>query len=231
MKVVELFNDFFKLNINWAICGGDAIDLFVGEQTRNHKDLDVAVFWEDRKQIIEYMLQHKWRVFEPDNGRLREITNNSNDLMKEDNLWCLTPNCKSYDIKHLEHNFYDIQPLMNNQETLDFIEFLFNKKDNHYFYYKRNHQIKLQLEQAILYSKNEIPFLAPEMVLLYKSIFIRFLDKLEHQEMVNNYRHDFHVAIKKFTQNQINWLYQALKASYPNGHEWIDALEKQLNIT
>lgn len=41
---------------DWALCGDSAIDLFAGKQTRLHKDIDVAVFWEDRERLIRYFL-------------------------------------------------------------------------------------------------------------------------------------------------------------------------------
>ncbi|WP_454191070.1 nucleotidyltransferase domain-containing protein [Paenibacillus sp. Marseille-Q7038] len=53
---------------DWSICGGTAIDIFLCRQTRIHKDLDVAVFWEDRNTIIELMLGFGWRVFEACGG-------------------------------------------------------------------------------------------------------------------------------------------------------------------
>lgn len=39
---------------DWYVCGGGAIDVFLGKQTRKHKDLDIAVFWEDRIQSLLY---------------------------------------------------------------------------------------------------------------------------------------------------------------------------------
>jgi predicted nucleotidyltransferase len=53
---------------DWSICGGAAIDIFLGRQTRTHKDLDIAVFWEDRNVIIELMLRSDWRVFQACGG-------------------------------------------------------------------------------------------------------------------------------------------------------------------
>ncbi|MGM0882346.1 MAG: nucleotidyltransferase domain-containing protein [Bacillota bacterium] len=36
---------------DWHVCGGGAIDVFLNKKTRIHKDLDIAVFWEDRNSI------------------------------------------------------------------------------------------------------------------------------------------------------------------------------------
>lgn len=69
-EVTKLMNGIVD---EWAIYGGDAIALFVGKDTRLHKDMDIAVFWKDRKILIESFLNNEWRVFEPNRGMLREI--------------------------------------------------------------------------------------------------------------------------------------------------------------
>ncbi|MGL5380091.1 nucleotidyltransferase domain-containing protein [Clostridium sp.] len=208
----------------WAICGGDAIDLVVGKNTRLHKDIDIAVFWNDREQLIDNFLNNGWRIFEPDNGLLREILSSQDDLCTEDNLWCIKVNSNSYEIKNVYDNFYKITTERKHQDIMDFIELLFNKKEEDLFIYKRNPNINLS--NAIHYTKEKIPYLAPEMVLLYKSIYVKFTESVENNdiEMVANYRHDFDVAIKYLSENQRNWLRNALNISFPNGHEWLDKL-------
>ena len=59
---------------DWAVCGGFAIDLFVGNCTRDHQDLDITAFWEDRSSVIGFMLNANWRVFEAcGGGRIHEL--------------------------------------------------------------------------------------------------------------------------------------------------------------
>lgn len=208
----------------WAICGGYAIDLFVGESTRLHKDIDIAVFWSDRKQIVDNFLNNGWRIFEPDNGLLREILNIQDDLCIEDNLWCIKRNSNSYKINKVYDNFYKITTERKQQNIIDFIELLFNRKEDELFLYKRNPSISLS--NAIYYTKENIPYLVPEMVLLYKSTFVKFTESTQKNdiEMVANYRHDFNIAIKYLSEKQRNWLRDALNISFPNGHEWLEKL-------
>ena len=44
----KIYSDLIQMmkdvSYEWMICGGRAIDFFVGKQTRLHKDLDIAVF-------------------------------------------------------------------------------------------------------------------------------------------------------------------------------------------
>lgn len=208
----------------WAVCGGDAIDLFVGKTTRLHKDMDIAVFWNDREQIIDSFLNTGWRIFEPDNGLLREILSIQDDLCTEDNLWCIKANSNSYEIRNIYDNFYEITTERKHQDIMDFIELLLNRKEDDLFLYKRNPSINLS--NAIHYTKENIPYLAPKMVLLYKSIFVKFTKSTQKNdiEMIVNYRHDFDVAIKNLSEKQRDWLRNALNISFPNGHEWLEQL-------
>ncbi len=205
---------------SWFICGGDAIDLFVGKLTRKHKDLDVGLFWDQRKEIIEFMLARNWRVFEPDKGRLYEVSNSSSDKKIEDNLWCIKPDNPSYILKEIKNNQYRVVDKSVHQEDLDFIEYLFNSKKNGYFLYKRNHDIKREMKKAII-EKEGIEFLAPEIVLLYKSIFVKNNYNFT-KEVINNYKHDFNVAYPVMDAEQKSWLKSALHKEYPNGHLWLD---------
>lgn len=37
-------------NFTYAFCGGFALDLFLGYETRKHGDVDILAFWEDREK-------------------------------------------------------------------------------------------------------------------------------------------------------------------------------------
>ena len=54
--------------VDWAVCGGYAIDLIAGCRTRNHADLDAAVFQDQRGRLLAYLLGGNWRIFEADTG-------------------------------------------------------------------------------------------------------------------------------------------------------------------
>jgi hypothetical protein len=39
----------------WALCGGWAIDAWLGRQTREHGDVDVSVFLQDQRALFEHL--------------------------------------------------------------------------------------------------------------------------------------------------------------------------------
>jgi hypothetical protein len=69
------------------------------------------------------------------------------------------------------------------------------------------------MEKAILVV-DDLPILAPEMVLLYKS---------KYPDASSNYP-DFENSHKELSLEQSVWLRNALTVAYPNGHKWLDNL-------
>ncbi len=66
------------------------IDLFVGTKTRPHKDLDAAVYWEDRDEIVRCMLDGGWELYEPTRSRyLHKIVAPEAQKREESNIWCV----------------------------------------------------------------------------------------------------------------------------------------------
>ncbi len=50
-------NDWMsKFNERWGVAGGWAIDLFMGQETRRHSDVEVALFREDQHLLKKSLL-------------------------------------------------------------------------------------------------------------------------------------------------------------------------------
>lgn len=47
----------------YAICGGFALDLFLGRQTRLYGDIDLSVSEDDKEKIISHMIKHGWTIY------------------------------------------------------------------------------------------------------------------------------------------------------------------------
>jgi hypothetical protein len=214
------------LNFEWLVCGGHAIDLFVGRETRGHKDLDIALFQEQRALAVKYLLEKGWRVFEPDSGALYEITHLNADKQLKSNLWCMTRNNTNYKLSSLGSNRFNVKQLNKEQKKLDYIELLFNTHEDGFFIYRRNPNI---LRSLALYKMAYagIPFLSPEIVLLYKSSFVQKLTQgtpEQPQTYIQDYRHDFSVCLPLMDDEQKQWLKKALETEYMDGHEWLQSL-------
>lgn len=215
MDLLFRLNDFLeKIGIDYAVCGGYGIDLFIGQKTRPHKDLDVTAFWEDRDTIIRFMIREGWDVYEPCGTEyLHKISNVQDQRRIKSNIWCVKQGNQHYRFMENEDSMYAVDFDNLEQNELDYVEFLFNSRSDDNFLFARNKAIKIKLETSVL-KANNIPFLAPELILLYKS---NAADKTEYQQ-------DFISASSMMNKGQLAWLKNALHIMYPKGHVWINEL-------
>ena len=196
--------------ITWAICGGFAIDLFLGKETRAHGDIDICVFEKERETIAKYMLQNDWQVYEfRGNGKVRL---QNEDLSSEPgrNLMCTKDTCelvKFYPCEEEQLLWYEF--FHTGLKQLDYVEFLFNTSIDDAFIFDKSRGIQREMSKAILYHEG-IPYLAPEIVLLYKA---SNADNVEYQ-------YDFEQAYINMNEEQKSWFLQGLDTLYPAGHKW-----------
>jgi len=212
MELITKLNNFMTdIEVDYAICGGHAIDLFLGRNTRPHKDLDVAVFWESRDKIIQYLLNEGWEIYEPiGTAYLHKINSVECQKRIKENIWCVRPDNRHYKFTEHENNLYAVDFGNSEQTEFDYIEFLFNTRNEGCFLYSRNKDIAVCLDDAI-FKANDTPYLAPEIVLLYKSTAIDNID----------YQMDYDNASLKMNDKQLTWLKKSLAVMFPNGHKWL----------
>lgn len=203
---------------DWSICGGTAIDIFLCRQTRIHKDLDVTVFWEDRNTIIELMLSSGWRVFEAcGGGVVLELNKKQDEPFEKRNLFCFSVNEDRVTLDPIEHAKYRFELAKSEQKEFTYVEFLFNERDDTNIYLPGERKIKRELIRAILSSPDGIHYLAPEIVLYYKSSYLNGIDAADH-------KHDFDVSLPYFNTEQNHWLREVLQRKYHNGHPWLERM-------
>ncbi len=92
------------------------------------------------------------------------------------------------------------------------IEILFGEIEGDVWRYRRNPAVVRSIDDVALTSPQGIPFLAPEVVLLFKAKLMRTWDTA-----------DFDTAAAVMEPERRSWLREALEESHP-GHEWIAAL-------
>lgn len=125
----------------WFIAGGWAIDLHIGEETRQHEDIEVAVFRDDQSLLQETITG--WEVQIVENEQMREWNQ----------------------IERLELPVHEIHAKRNVQE----LEILLNERDGERWVYRREPEITFPISHMHLHSEQGFPYLNPEIVLLYKA--------------------------------------------------------------
>jgi hypothetical protein len=124
----------------WCIAGGWAIDLFLGRQTRPHKDVEIAIFRDDQHPLFEHLAG--WTI------------NKSTH-----------PGRAPWHGERLELPIHELHA----RRVDDHIEVLMNERDGELWRYRRNLAVRLPVERLIRRSVVGIPGLTPEVALLYKS--------------------------------------------------------------
>jgi hypothetical protein len=227
IKLISECHDFLKgCGFTYAFCGGHALELYTNKRIRPHSDIDISIFDEDRKNIVEFMLNKGWKVYEhPPYKKCLGLISNPNDerVLNRHCVWAIKPDCSFLKIKQKpgEENFFDFEILNKEQLNLDFIEIVFNKQRNGKFICDNDKNISREFDKAILYNEG-IPYLAPELMLFIISNPV-YMDSDYHRE---KNQVDFNSTVTFLPKENKDWLINALEIAYPEGNKRLDELKK-----
>jgi len=176
-----------SLGAPWWIAGGWALDLFAGHQSRPHKDLDVGVLRKDALPALACLAG--WEVFEAKSGVLTRLGAGAPPRADVFSLWCRPAQAKQWAL-----------------------EIMLDEAKNGQWIYRRQPMIQRPLQMAIRRAEQGIPYLSPEIQLLYKSQRAR---KEDHFDFA-------HIA-PKLEQSGRDWLRDSLRMIDPT-HSWLPQL-------
>jgi hypothetical protein len=181
-RAVSLMNGF---NGPWGIAGGWALDLFIGYESRPHADLDIAVLRADQRQLRSRL-----------SGRVEKV------VARKRTAWPAS--------EVLEPPVHEICATWPDGYEL---EFLLNEQDRatNEWVFRRDPRVRRSLADVFL-NRGEVPYLAPEIVLLYKAKAPSSKDEA-----------DFQTALPQLSEEQRGWLDEALGFTIP-GHRWASSL-------
>jgi hypothetical protein len=178
---------------------GWAIDLFLGEITRPHEDLEIGVFRRDqvplRAQLTSWDLYKSARpgAWDP----------------WEDDEWLEIP------IHQLLARPAGSGPLPDPWEPQsEELQFFLLELEDGFWVSRRDERLRRPVEEISFLSEARIPAVAPEIQLLYKAK--HHLDKDEH---------DFELTAKRLQPEQRRWLRRALELVHP-GDPWLERLRR-----
>ena len=158
LQVWSVMRDFKP---DWFIAGGWAIDLYLGQVTRQHDDIEIAIFRQDQIALQNYL--NGWVLKKAVNGEL-------SDWNRGERLELPT---------HEIHCF-------NVADEPQFLEVLLNENDSGKWLFRRNVKITKPLSKLSLTSNLGIKFLRPEVILLYKSKNPRHKDEQDFEVVVEH---------------------------------------------
>ncbi|HET9170254.1 MAG TPA: hypothetical protein VFN97_12500 [Actinospica sp.] len=173
----------------WAVAAGWALELFLGKPMRAHGDIEIAVpaarFGEVRERFPEYAF----------------------DAVGDHRIW----EDASAEVLAATH-----QTWVRDRETGDYLLDVFREPHaDDVWVCRRDETIRLPYADVILRTADGIPYLAPEIVLLFKAKGLRDKDQA-----------DFEAARPVMTQRQCEALSGLLSRVHP-GHPWLAGLASQ----
>lgn len=136
----------------WFIAGGWAIDLYLGRETREHSDIEIAIFRENQLHLKEFLTG--WNLYKVDHHKISH-----------------------WDGEFLRLPIHEIHACK--KESGEVLEILLNEADCREWIYRRDTRIKLPKHAAWRNAESGLPILNPEIVLLYKSKNTREKDTLD----------------------------------------------------
>ena len=177
-----------SLAVPWWVAGGWALDLFVGSQSRPHSDLDIGVLRRDVLEVLAAL--RSWEFFEAKGGVLTRLREGEAPRADVNSLWG--------------------RPA---QTTLWTLELMLDESDGDRWVFRRQTKIQQSLAMAVRHNSEGIPYLAPEIQLLYKARPIRAQDQA-----------DFDHVAPRLAPEARAWLRDALAIVDPD-HHWLSALD------
>jgi hypothetical protein len=169
---------------SWWVAGGWALDLHIAAAHRSHQDVDIAVLRRDQLELQRYLTG--WSLCKVVGGK---------------QLPWLPGEQLALPVHQIEARKDD-----------DRLEFLLNEVTADRWMFRRDERISLPLHLLGVRSPHGIPYLCPQVVLLYKAKEPRPID-----------HDDFARALPTLDDAARTWLAQALAICHP-GHEWLSKL-------
>jgi hypothetical protein len=193
--LLEVAEALGNLRAPFYFAGGWAIDLHLGRVTREHHDIDVVVMRRDHLLVHKALKQFS----------LKKIIPHPDGMPNRGTIVEWRPGDK------LELPVHQINAYRAGESEPAFQVMLAESRDNDWIF-RRNPDVSMPLSRMGFHPLWGLPYLAPEIVLLFKAKHLEPRDRV-----------DFDNAIPALSAEARQWLRDAIEKTQP-GHEWLQVL-------
>ena len=147
-------------DFRWWIGGGRALELHLGRAWREHDDTDIGILRRDAPRLAEVL--PGWELFVAAGGRVARWDGTA--LLagrSQNNVWCRR----------------DVGGPWQLDVTI-------GEGDDDTWAYRRDPSFRLPWDEAVLHTAAGVPYLAPDLQLLYKSKSCRLKDDVDAAEVI-----------------------------------------------
>jgi hypothetical protein len=148
----ELTQALAGFDLPWWIAGGWAIDLFLGEQTREHDDVEIGVLAGDQEALRATL--DGWDLHVVDDGTLYPWAPEDRIELPRHQLWARRTAREPWSL-----------------------EILFEHHDDESWIFRRDARIRMPLDSLGRSASDGLPIMAPEVQLLFKAKDARARDE------------------------------------------------------
>ena len=160
LNLADTIDLFANAQLRWWISGGLALELHVGRSWRDHEDTDVGVVRRD-VAAVRFVLEG-WDVHVAASGRLSPWAGEDlNGTLHQNNLWCRSRPDGPWEL-----------------------DVTIGEGDDKAWIYRRDPRVSREWADAVLRTPDGVPYLAPELQLLFKSKSPRAKDDLDAREVI-----------------------------------------------
>ncbi|MEX1252714.1 MAG: amino acid transporter [Dehalococcoidia bacterium] len=128
----------------WWIAGGWSIDLFLGNQTRQHGDIDIAVLRDEQRLLRAHFSD--WDMQVAHDGKLSPWQDGDRLAAPRHQFWA--------------------RPRTDGRWAL---EFLLEDREDGDWLFRRDPRVRLPIDQLGRTTQDGVPYVCPEVSLLYKA--------------------------------------------------------------
>jgi hypothetical protein len=179
----------------WALCGGWAVDAWLGRVTRDHGDDDVSIFADDSVTLFHHL--KGWQLVAHRKGELGTTGFWDGDA--------LAP------LSHIHGKFGDGPPPESFDNVQGYpLDVQIDDREGDDWVLSRDPYISMPLRDAVKQSPWGVPTVVPEVLLFFKSRDLRRRDKT-----------DFAALLPVLMPRQRSWLHGAIATL---GHPWLSEL-------
>ena len=206
-RVAELMSSFPS---DWCLCGGWAVDAWLGRITREHGDLDINVFEESEPALYKHLAD--WQMV-PHDGALADRDTNElwtgRKLAMPAHFHCRAPEDAG--------DFPKSGALLSDDGW--YLDINVNPRTDAGWTLYDDPHIALPWSRAVAESSWGIPVAVPEVLLFYKATAYKgtrnYLRERDHV--------DFERMLPTLTPDQRSWLRASITAIEPD-HPWLGVL-------
>jgi len=192
LSVPDVARIFRPLGLTWWIAGGWALDLYLGRPSREHLDTDVSILRQDHLRA-QQLLGRDWQLFKTKQPGLAPWPPGEVLPSYVSDVW----------VRRDDDSPWAFQLMLEDVEEGQWV-------------YRRLPAIRRPLAEICLLTDEGIPYLRPEIQLLYKggSSGRRPKDLADLKRM-----------LPLLAERERTWLRESLSQQFPAGHEWLACID------